>query len=74
MVNAGILTLPDGTDPPDPDAEMYVVQVRSGASYRTYHYVSPEYSELPSATHMLEIGDVISKEFGLLRFKARKRA
>jgi hypothetical protein len=72
LVNAGVLTLPDGIDPPDPDAEGYEVQIRNGASYRSYHYVAPEYSELPSAKHMLEIGDIISNEFGLQRFKARK--
>jgi len=72
LVNAGVLTLPDGTDPPDPDAQGYEVQVRNGASYRSYHYVSPEYSELPAAKNMLEIGDIISNEFGLQRFKARK--
>jgi hypothetical protein len=72
LVNAGVLTLPDGTDPPDPDAEGYEVQVRNGASYRRYHYVSPEYSDLPDAKHMLEIGNIISNEFGLPTFKARK--
>lgn len=72
LVNAGVLTLPDGTDGPDPDAQGYMVQVRNGASYRSYHYVSPEYSHLPAAKNMLEIGDIISNEFGLLRFKARK--
>ena len=71
LVNAGVLTLPDGTDRPDPDAQGYLVQVRNGESYRSYHYVSPEYSHLPAAKNMLEIGDIISNEFGLLRFKAR---
>jgi hypothetical protein len=72
LLKAGVLNLPDGTDPPDPDAQGYVVQIRNGASYRSYHYVSPEYSDLPAAKHMLEIGDIISNEFGLQRFKARK--
>ena len=72
LVNAGVLNLPDGTDPPDPDAQGYVVQIRNGASYRSYHYVAPEYSEQPAAKNMLEIGDIVSNEFGLQRFKARK--
>ena len=72
LANAGVLNLPDGTDPPYPDAQGYEVQVRNGASYRRYHYISPEYSELPTAKSMLEIGDIISNEFGLERFKGRK--
>lgn len=72
FVNAGVLTLPDGTDLSDPDAQGYLVQVRNGASSRSYHYVAPEHSDLPAAKNMLEIGDIISNEFGLLRFKARK--
>jgi hypothetical protein len=71
-VDAGVLTLPDGADPPDPDVQGYEVQVRNGASSKSYHYVGPEYSELPAAKQMLEIGDIISHEFGLARFKARK--
>ncbi|MCM3874419.1 MAG: hypothetical protein ND895_27325 [Pyrinomonadaceae bacterium] len=72
LVDAGVLNIPDGTDPSDPDAQGYVVQIRNAASYRSYHYVSPEYSELPAAKNVLEIGDIISNEFGLQRFKARK--
>lgn len=72
LVNAGVLTLPNGTDGPDPDAQGYLVQVRSAASSRSYHYVAPEHSDLPAAKNMLEIGDIISNEFGLLRFRARK--
>ena len=72
LVNAGVLTLPDGTDLPYPDAQGYEVQVKSGTSYRSYRYVAPEYSDLPDAKHMLEIGNIISNEFGLPRFKARK--
>ena len=74
FVDVGALTLPDGTDPPFPDGEGYEVQVRNGAAYRSYQYPAPEYSHLPAAKHMLEMGDIISDEFGLLRFKARKRA
>lgn len=72
LADAGLMTLPDGTDPPDPDVEGFEVQVRDGASYRSYQYVGPEYSELPAAKQMLRIGDIISSEFDLQRFKARK--
>ena len=72
LADAGVMTLPDGTDPPDPDVEGFEVQVRDGGSYRSYHYLGPDYSELPAAKHMLQIGNIISNEFGLQRFKARK--
>jgi hypothetical protein len=72
LADAGITLLPDGTDPPDPDVEGFEVQVRAGDSYRSYHYVGPEYSKLPAAKQMLRIGDIVSNEFGLQRFKVRK--
>jgi len=63
LVTAGVLTLPDGTDLPDPDAQGYLVQVRNGPSSRSYYYVAPEHSDLPAAKNMLlEIGDIISNE------------
>jgi hypothetical protein len=68
LVNAGIFTLPGGTDGPDPDAQGFYVEINDAGSYRNYEYTSPEYSESPNAKRMLAIGDIISDEFGLARF------
>jgi hypothetical protein len=72
LVNAGVLSLPSGTEGPDPDAEGYYVEIMDGGSYRNYQYNSPEYSESPDAKRMLAIGDIISDEFGLVRFHVTK--
>lgn len=72
LVKAGILVLPSSDDFPFPDAEGYVVEVRDGGSYRSYNYVAPEYSNQSEAKRMIEIGDIISKEFDLSRFEAKR--
>jgi hypothetical protein len=72
FVNAGVLTLPSGTEGPDPDAEGFYVETMDSGSYRNYQYNSPEYSEAPNAKRMLAIGDIISDEFGLARFHVTK--
>ena len=72
FVNAGVLTLPGGTEGPDPDAEGFYVETMDSGSYRNYQYNSPEYSEAPNAKRMLDIGDIISDEFGLARFHVTK--
>jgi hypothetical protein len=72
LSDAGILTLPSGTQGPDPDAEAFYVETMAGGSYRNYEYISPDYSETPNARRMLAIGDIISDEFGLARFHVAK--
>jgi hypothetical protein len=72
LVDAGVLTLPNGTDGPDPDAEGFYVEVMHGGSYRNYLYNSPEYSEASNAKQMAAIGNIVSGEFGLARFKVTK--
>jgi hypothetical protein len=74
LTDAGILTLPSGTEGPDPDDEGFYVETMVGGSYRNYLYHSPEYSETPNAKKMLVIGDIISDEFGLKRFHVAKPA
>jgi hypothetical protein len=71
LVDAGIFTLPGGTEGPDPDAQGFYVEVNNAGSYRNYEYTSPEYSESPNAKRMLVIGEIISDEFGLARFHRR---
>jgi len=73
LADAGILTLPSGTEGPDPDVEAFYVEINDASSYRNYEYISPEYSESPNATRMLAVGDIISEEFGLARFHVAKR-
>jgi hypothetical protein len=72
LVDAGILTLPSGTEGPDPDVEAFYVESKAGGSYRNYQYISPEYEQSPNAKRMLAIGDIISDEFGLKRFHVTK--
>jgi hypothetical protein len=74
LVDAGLLTLPSGTEGPDPDVEAFYVETMAGGSYRNYEYISPEYSKSPNAKRMLSIGDIISEEFGLARFHVAKRS
>jgi hypothetical protein len=74
LADAGILSLPSGTQQPDPDAEAFYVEINDAGSYRNYEYVSPEYSESPNAKRMLAVGDIISEEFGLARFHVAKRS
>src|ERR1051326_2159311 len=74
LADAGILTLPSGTEGPDPDVEAFFVESKAGGSYRNYQYISPEYEQSPNAKRMLAIGDIISEEFGLPRFHVAKRS
>jgi len=74
LADAGILTLPSGTEGPDPDVEAFYVETMTGGSYRNYEYISPEYEQSPNAKRMLAIGDIISDEFGLPRFHVPRRS
>ena len=73
LTDAGILTLPSGTEAPDPDAEGFYVETMADGSYRNFEYTSPEYSESPNAKRMLAIGDIIFEEFDLGRFHVARR-
>jgi hypothetical protein len=74
LTDAGILTLPSGTEGPDPDAEGFYVETMADGSYRNFEYTSPEYSESPNAKQMVAIGDIIFVEFGLPRFHVARRS
>jgi len=72
LVDAGVLTLPSGTEGPDPDAEGFYVEIMDRGSYRNYLYNSPEYSEAANAKRMVAIGNIVSDEFSLARFHVTK--
>lgn len=76
LTNAGLLTLPDATqlgkEPVDPDVLSYVVELNIGGEYRTYHYTYPEANEHREAKQMIEIGDIVAEEFGLLQFRTQR--
>ena len=76
LTNAGMLSLPDATrlgkEPVDPDVLSYVVELNIGGDYRTYHYTYPEANEHNEAKRMIEIGDIISEEFGLPQFRTQR--
>src|SRR5205823_5300489 len=72
LVNAGVLSLPSGTEGPDPDVEAFYVETMDSGTYRNYEYITPQYSDTSNAKRMLAIGDIISDEFGLKRFHVTK--
>jgi hypothetical protein len=72
LANGGVLSLPSGTEGPDPDVEAFYVETMDSGTYRNYEYITPEYSDTPNAKRMLAIGDIISDEFGLKRFHVTK--
>jgi hypothetical protein len=69
LVDAGLLTLPDESvlegKKPVTDGFSYVVEVKEGGSYRTYHYGNPAHQDWDEAKKMLGLGEIISDEFGL---------
>jgi hypothetical protein len=66
---AGLFTLPDaqtihclaGVN----DGAGYVVEFSRDGVYRTYMYENPDYARCNEARAMIQIGDIISEEFGL---------
>jgi hypothetical protein len=76
LAGAGIRTLPDSSeidyDAGGPDGWGYLVEIREGNSYRTFHYQVPEYSRRTEARRVLEIGNTIGNEFKLPSFKEKK--
>ena len=69
LANGGVLSLPSGTEGPDPDVEAFYVETLDSGAYRNYQYITPEYSDTPNAKLMLAIGDIIADEFVLKRFQ-----
>ena len=63
-VTIAIVT-PSALEGLDPDGMCYVVEIRSGPSYRTYMYQDPQYKNSPEAQHMTKIVNIFSEEFGV---------
>jgi hypothetical protein len=64
-----ILTLPDasaiGCSGGLNDGMSYVVEYNRDGVYRTYMYENPDYARCDEAKRMIEIGSIISEEFGM---------
>jgi len=73
LAGAGILTLPDAPagrwDARGPDGVSFGAEVSRGSNYRAYRYANPDLAKCAEAGRMLEIGRVISEEFGLGEFE-----
>lgn len=76
LVSSGLRTLPDSSeidyDADGTDGWGYLVEIREGNSYRTFHYQLPEYSRRAEARRVLEIGNTIGDEFRLPSFKEKR--
>jgi hypothetical protein len=72
LVGAGILVLPDEGSlqcgPVMADGIRYAVEVNTDDAYRLYSYGNPQYARCGEARQTMEIGRIISEEFGLEEF------
>jgi hypothetical protein len=72
LVDAGILALPDESTlecgPAILDGIGYAVETNMDEAYRLYSYGNPQYAKCGEAKRMMEIGRIISEEFGLEEF------
>ena len=64
---SGLLTLPDSATLPGEkrvfDGISYVVEIRDGSKYCTYHYGNPQLQVWPEAKRMVKIAELLHKEF-----------
>jgi hypothetical protein len=69
LQDAGVLSLPDaaaiGCSTMINDGMSYVVEYNYEGTYRTYMYDNPDYSKCIEAKRMIQIGNLISEEFGV---------
>lgn len=76
LLEAGLVTLPDSEgieyDAGGLDGWGYGVEVREGSVYRSYGYANPDDSRTPEAGRMLEISNIIRREFNLPTFTAER--
>lgn len=76
LLDAGLATLPDSEgidyDAGGLDGWGYGVELRDGSVYRSYGYANPDYSRTPEAGRMLEISNIIRREFNLPAFGAER--
>ncbi|HEY6805353.1 MAG TPA: hypothetical protein VI306_17380 [Pyrinomonadaceae bacterium] len=68
LVNAEILTLPDGSKPVCHagvlDGIGYIVETNVGQTYRTFRYGNPQYATCEEAKQILAIEEILVDEFG----------
>lgn len=76
LVEAGILTLPDESElqcgSAILDGVSYAVETNMNNTYRIYSYNNPNYAKCDQAKQMINIGAIISEEFGLEEFYIRE--
>ena len=69
LQDAGILTLSDaaaiGCSAMVNDGMSYVVEYNRDGIYRTYLYDNPDYAKCNEAKRMINVGNIISEEFGV---------
>jgi len=69
LVGAGILTLPDASEPhcnaAGFDTVAYVIETNVGGVYRTYRYSNPLHADCDEAKQIVLIEEIIGEEFGL---------
>src|SRR5262249_1387727 len=76
LVNAGILTLPDGWSNKKCHSEVldggaYVVETKVNRVYRTYMYGNPQFAKCDEAKLILLIEKIIADEFALKNAELR---
>jgi hypothetical protein len=68
FLDAGILTLPDGSTvncPTEIYGGAFVVETNVNGTYRTYRYTSPQFAQCDEAKRILLIEEIFADEFGL---------
>ena len=63
----GVLTLPGATESGVQDGESFVVEIKTGSSYRTYMYNNPEAKGSSEGRNIIEIVQTIWDEFDVPR-------
>ena len=63
----GVLTLPGAIESGVLDGESFVVEIKTGGSYRTYMYDNPEAKRSPEGRNIIEIVQTIRDEFDVPR-------
>ena len=67
LENDGVLTLPGATQSGVLDGESFVVEIKTGSSYRTYMYDNPVAMKSPEGKNIIEIVQTIRDEFNIPR-------
>ena len=63
----GVLTLPGSSESGWLDGESFVVEIKTGRTYRTYMYNNPEFKKSPEGRKIIEIVQTIRDEFDVPR-------